>query len=59
MPDNKDTTHKDVLERLLEQKKAAGSKVPEHTEFGAKAGIQRADQFANRPQRPGGNRGRG
>jgi hypothetical protein len=60
MPNDKTppSTH-DVMARLLAQKKAAGSKTPEHTEFGGKGQAPRGPQFTPKPQRPGGSRGRG
>ncbi len=61
MTDNKDksnATH-DVMARLLAQKKAAGSKTPQHNEFKSGTAIKPGGQFSAKPQRPGGSRGRG
>lgn len=60
MTDSKDTnTTHDVMARLLAQKKAAGTSTPKHAELNAKANINPRGQTSIKPQRPGGNRGRG
>lgn len=49
----------EVMARLLAHKKAAGSHTPKHSELGGAAKIRPGGQFTAKPQRPGGNRGRG
>ena len=58
MSDDKPSTH-DVMAKLLAQKKAAGPKTPEHTEFVGKNTAAKGSQIKLKPSRPGGNRGRG
>jgi hypothetical protein len=57
MPENE--SQKDIMARLLAQKKQAGSNIPEHAEFKDKSKSMRGGQFTAKPNKPGGNRGRG
>lgn len=61
MPDNTDkpSSQREVMERLLAKKKQAGPKTPQHAEFKDRSGAMRAGQVHAKPQKPGGNRGRG
>ena len=52
-------SQKDIMARLLAQKKQAGSSTPQHTEFKDRTSSMRGGQVTSKPQKPGGNRGRG
>jgi len=57
MPTNE--SQKEIMARLLAQKKQAGSTTPQHNEFKDTSGKMRGGQISSKPQKPGGNRGRG
>jgi hypothetical protein len=57
MPDKE--SQKDIMARLLAQKKQGGSTTPQHSEFRDTSGNMRGGQVTSKPQKPGGNRGRG
>lgn len=52
-------SQKDIMARLLAQKKQAGSSTPKHSEFKDNSANMRGGQVTSKPQKPGGNRGRG
>ena len=58
MPDSK-PTQAEIMAKLLAAKKGAASNTPEHHEFGDKSAAMRGAQVKMKPQKPGGNRGRG
>ena len=52
-------SQKEIMARLLAQKKQAGSNAPKHNEFRDNSASMRGGQVTSKPQKPGGNRGRG